>query len=181
MWVVASGDAARRVQGALNAQGRSLLTYDFGEGEDLQLFAPRGPARAAPLPPLARLTSGVNLIGYRIERPTLGQVQVTLYWWAARSPDQSYTVFTQLLDSDGVLVAGHDGPPANGSALTHTWLPGHVYEDTHYIELPVNLPPGTYRVVAGMYDFNLNRLVATGPDASIFEDNAVPLGEIELP
>jgi hypothetical protein len=32
-----------------------------------------------------------------------------------------------------------------------------------------------------MYDFNLRRLVATGPDASIFEDNAVPLGEIELP
>jgi hypothetical protein len=31
-----------------------------------------------------------------------------------------------------------------------------------------------------MYDFNLNRLVATGPDASMFEDNAVPLGEIEL-
>jgi hypothetical protein len=31
-----------------------------------------------------------------------------------------------------------------------------------------------------MYDVNLNRLVATGPDASVFRDRAVPLGEIEL-
>jgi hypothetical protein len=188
VWVVASGDAAGRVQGALDARGRTLLTYDFGEGDDLQLFAPQRPARVVPLPPLARLTSGVNLIGYTIKHPArdhlqapFGGLQVTLYWWAARSPDQSYTVFTQVLDSDGVLVAGHDSPPADGTALTQTWVPGHVYEDTHYIELPVDLPPGTYRVVAGMYDFNLNRLVATGPDSSIFEDNAVPLEEIELP
>jgi hypothetical protein len=130
---------------------------------------------------VARLTSGANLIGYKIERPVLNQLRVTLYWWAARSPSQSYTVFTQVLDNEGGIVAGHDSPPANGTALTQTWAVGRVYEDTHLIQLPDDLPPGTYRVVAGMYDFNLNRLVATGPDASIFEDNAVPLGELELP
>lgn len=188
VWVVASGDAADRVRGTLDARGRTLLTYDFAEGGDLQLFAPRGRGTVVPLPPLARLSSGVNLVGYTIERPTLdhpqapfGGLQVTLYWWAARSPNQSYTVFTQVLDSDGLLVAGHDSLPAEGMSLTHTWLPGRVYQDTHLIELPAGLPGGTYRVVAGMYDFNLNRLVATGPDALIFEDNAVPLGEIKLP
>ncbi len=180
IWVVTSGDAARRVQGVLNAWGRPLLTYDFGEGGELQLFAPRRQAGVVPLPPVARLASGANLVGYTVERPAWGQVRVTLYWWAARAPSQSYTVFTQVLDSDGDLVAGHDSLPADGDAPTHTWVTGRVYADTHLIELPGDLPPGTYRVVAGMYDFNLNRLVATGPDASIFEDNAVPLGEIEL-
>ncbi len=181
VWVVTSGEAADRVQGALDAWGNSLLTYEFGEGGELQLFAPRIPGGISPLPPMARLTSGVNLIGYTIERPAWDQLQVTLYWWAARSPSQSYTVFTQVLDGEGNLVAGHDSSPADGATPTHTWVPGHVYADTHLIELPLNLPPGTYRVVAGMYDFNLRRLVATGPDASIFEDNAVPLEEIELP
>jgi hypothetical protein len=181
IWVVTSGEAAGRVQGALDAWGRSLLTYEFGEGGELQLFAPRVPGGVSPLPPMARLTSGVNLIGYTIERPAWDQLQVTLYWWAARSPSQSYTVFTQVLDGEGNLVAGHDSSPADGAAPTHTWVPGHVYADTHLIELPLNLPPGTYRVVAGMYNFNLRRLVATGPDASIFKDNAVPLEEIELP
>jgi hypothetical protein len=181
VWVVASGEAAGRVQSALNAWGRSMLTYDFGDGGELQLFAPRLRGEITPLPPIARLASGANLIGYTTERPAWDQVQVTLYWWAARPPNQSYTVFTQVLDGEGGLVAGHDSRPANGEAPTHTWVPDHVYADTHLIELPVDLPPGTYQVVAGMYDFNLRRLVATGPDASIFEDNAVPLGEIELP
>jgi hypothetical protein len=181
VWVVASGEAAGRVQGALNAWGRSMLTYDFGDGGELQLFAPRLRGEITPLPPIARLASGANLIGYTIERPAWDQMQVTLYWWAARSPNQSYTVFTQVLDSEGGLIAGHDSRPANGDAPTQTWIPGRVYADTHLIELPTGLPPGTYRVVAGMYDFNLRRLVATAPDASTFENNAVPLGEIELP
>ena len=145
------------------------------------MFAPHVRGGVAPLPPMARLTSGANLIGYTIERPAWDQLQVTLYWWAARTPSQSYTVFTQVLDSEGNLVVGHDSSPADGAAPTHTWVPGHVYVETHIIELPLNLPPGTYHVVAGMYDFNLRRLVATGPDASIFENNAVPLEEIELP
>ena len=181
IWVVATGDAAGRVQRALNGQGNNLLTYDFGEGGELQLFAPYRQAGAAPLPPVARLTSGANLIGYAVDRPVWGQVRVTLYWWAARTPNQSYTVFTQILDDEGNLVAGHDSLPADGIAPTQSWVPGRVYADTHLIELPEGLPLGTYRVVAGMYDFNLKRLTATGPDASIFEDNAVPLGEIELP
>ena len=180
IWVVTSGDAARRVQGVLNAWGRPLLTYDFGEGGELQLFAPQRQAGVVPPPPVARLASGANLVGYTVEGPVWGQLRVTLYWWAARAPSQSYTVFTQVLNSDGDLVTGHDSLPADGEAPTHTWVTGRVYADTHLIELPGDLPPGTYRVVAGMYDFNLNRLVATGPDASMFEDNAVPLGEIEL-
>jgi hypothetical protein len=181
VWVIASGEAAGRVQRALDGQGSSLLTYDFAEGGELQLFAPRGRARAVPLPPVARLTSGANLIGYAVERPSRGQLEVTLYWWAGRTPNQSYTVFSQVLDDQGNLVAGHDGLPVDGAAPTQTWVPGRVYADTHLIELPEGLPPGRYQVVVGMYDFNLRRVLAVGPDGSVFGDYAVPLGEIELP
>lgn len=180
-WVVASGEDASRVERTLDARGRWLLTYDFGEGEELQLFAPHRRGEAVPLPPVARLASGVNLIGYTLGRPVRGQVHVTLYWWAAGAPTQSYTVFTQVLDNEGNFVAGHDSLPANGAAPTQTWVTGRVYADTHLIELPDGLPPDTYQVVAGMYDFNLNRLIATGPDAVFFPGRAVPLGEIELP
>ncbi len=179
VWVVAGGEAAGRVERALNAQGRPLLAYDFGEGGTLELFGVRG--GAASLPPVARLTSGTNLIGYTVERSGRGQVRVTLYWWAAGAPTQSYTVFAHVLNADGEFVAGHDSFPVNGTVPTQTWVPGRVYADTHLIQLPDDLPPGTYRVVAGMYDFDLTRLIATGPDGSIFRNRAVPLGEIELP
>ncbi len=178
VWVIATGDAAGRVESALKARGQSLLTYNFDQ-DVLQLFASRG--RAVPLLPPARLANAANLIGYTIERPARYQVRITLYWWAAGTPPQSYTVFTQVLDADGNLVGGHDSFPANGAAPTETWVTGRVYADTHLIQLPVDLPPGSYRLVAGMYDFNLRRVAATGPDALIFRDSAVPLGEIELP
>ncbi len=178
VWVVATGDAAGRVERTLNAQGQPLLTYDF-EQDVLQLFASRG--RAVPLPPPARLANAANLIGYTLDRPARYQVRVTLYWWAAGTPTQSYTVFTHVVDADGNLVAGHDSFPANGAAPTETWVTGRVYADVHLIQLPADLPPGSYRLVAGMYDFNLRRVAATGPDALIFRDRAVPLGEIELP
>jgi len=181
VWVVTSGEAAGRVERSLDARGRWLLAYDFGEGGSLQLFAPQGRGQVVPMPPVARLANGVNLIGYRLERPARNQLQVTLYWWAAGTPTQSYTVFTQVLDSDGTLVAGHDSVPLDGAAPTQSWTTGRVYADAHLIELPDGLPPGTYRVMAGMYNFNLTRLVATGPDAVSFPGRAVPLGEIELP
>jgi hypothetical protein len=185
-WVVASppaagqtGDATGRMQQTLNGLGRWLLVYDFGNGEQLRLFTARGDA--APLPPVARLSSGANLVGYRLEVPERGKLLVTLYWWATGVPTQNYTVFTQVLDSEGKLVAGHDSVPANGTAPTHTWLIGRVYADAHLIELPPGLTPAAYHVVAGMYDLNLTRLIATGENAVPFPNRAVPLGKVTLP
>ncbi len=185
-WVISSppaagqtGDAAARVQQELSSLGRWLLEYDFGNGVRLRLFTARG--GATPLPPVARLSSGANLIGYRLQVPERGKLLVTLYWWADGVPTQNYTVFTQVLDGADKLVGGHDGVPVNGTAPTHTWLAGRVYADAHLIELPPGLAPGTYHVVTGMYDLNLNRLTATGLNAALFPDSAVPLGNVVLP
>jgi hypothetical protein len=130
---------------------------------------------------VARLSNGVNLIGYTLRPLNRSELAVTLYWLASGTPPQSYTVFTQVLDGEGQLVAGHDSFPANGETPTETWIVGRVYPDTHLIKLPDGLAAGTYQVVAGMYDFNLTRVVATGANAQPFQDRAVPLGQIPLP
>jgi hypothetical protein len=178
VWVFTSGQDAGRVEQSLEAQGSWLLTYDFAEEGELRLYATRGDL--AFLPPVARLANGANLVGYSVERLARDQLQITLYWWALVRPRQSYTVFTQVLDAEGDLVAGQDGFPVNGSAPTQSWTEGRVYVDTHVIQLPGDLPRGTYRLVTGMYDFNGVRVVATGPGATIFDAKAVPLGEIRL-
>jgi hypothetical protein len=167
------------VERALEVQGRSLLAFGFGADHELQLFASE--AVSAPLPPVARLANGTNLIGYTVERIPGNQISVILYWWATATPSQSYTVFTQVLDSEGNFVAGHDSFPAEGAAPTESWGAGQVTLDRHTIELPDGLPSGTYRVVAGMYNFDLIRVIATGPDATPFRGRAIPLGEITLP
>jgi hypothetical protein len=173
LWWVTDSSAPRR------SLGRVLLDYSFGEGQQLQLLTRRGGLAAAPPP--SRLANGINLIGHTVAKIAPGFVQVTLYWYCGAPPGQSYTVFTQLLDAEGNFVAGHDSFPANGTAPTHTWQTGRVYADTHVIELPRDVPAGTYRLVAGMYDFNAQRVFAGRPEGGQFENSAIPLGDLRLP
>ncbi len=78
------------------------------------------------------------------------RLEVTLYWQALRPMETSYTAFVHLLDETGTLVAQRDRPPAGYP--TAVWRPGEVVVDTFVIELPPDLPPGTYRLQTGFYD-----------------------------
>lgn len=100
---------------------------------------------------------------------------VTLQWRATGPTEVPLTVFTQLLDRSGRLVAQHDGPPAEGLRPTHDWRPGEVITDQHVISLPADLPPGTYRLIVGLYDTQTGqRVPAPGPD------NAIPVTEVNV-
>jgi hypothetical protein len=75
----------------------------------------------------------------------------TLYWQAEAEININYTVFVQLLNQMGQVVAQVDQPPRAGAAPTTTWLPGEVLVDPYTLTLP-NLPPGVYRLIAGLYN-----------------------------
>lgn len=128
---------------------------------------------AGPAPTAARYEtaflfgSAIRLTGFDLKPDALagsGTVKpgdgltVTLVWQAEADPGQAYTVFTQLLDSGGKLVAQHDGPPAAGRSPTSGWLPGDRVADEHRIELPKELAPGDYTLIAGLYDAAGQRL-----------------------
>ena len=81
-----------------------------------------------------------------------------------------------MLNSDGQLVANHDGFPGNGRFPTSAWLPGITIPDTHTIALPPDLPAGEYLLKAGLYAPDTGqRLAATAADGTIPEDNAILL------
>jgi mannosyltransferase len=79
-------------------------------------------------------------------------VQMALSWQTDAPLSTRYKVFVQLLNGDGVLVAQHDSEPVGDSAPTNTWEPNRVYTDLHGIVIPVNLPAGEYRLIAGLYN-----------------------------
>ena len=58
-------------------------------------------------------------------------VEAILYWQADEAVGSSYTVFTQLFDADGSLVAQQDNLPVEGLAPTNTWTPGAVIRDPY--------------------------------------------------
>ena len=79
------------------------------------------------------------------------ELKVTLYWQAQAEIDVEYTVFVQLLDASGQVVAQIDQPPQGGAAPTTTWLPGEVLTDPYQLTLPT-LSPGDYRLIGGLYN-----------------------------
>ena len=177
VWLLTSRPGGQAAPGPVDEWGPAHLTYHFANGYRLKLFCADGDRPA----PLARLANGVQLIGYRVEQPSRNHVSITLYWWAVNVPAQDYTVFTQVLDENGRFVSGHDGTPVGGSAPTHAWQAGHVYADTHLIELGGDLPAGRYRAVAGMYDAIMTRVGAQSPDGQPWPDDAIDLATIALP
>jgi len=89
-----------------------------------------------------------------------------LYWQADQSVDTSYTVFTQLLDSAGRIVAQQDNVPVMGLAPTDTWQPGVIVRDPYRLEIPASAAPGLYELQIGLYNA-AGRLPVTLPGGTV--------------
>ncbi|MDQ7030687.1 MAG: hypothetical protein Q9O62_13355 [Ardenticatenia bacterium] len=74
-----------------------------------------------------------------------------LAWRAERPLKRLYTFFVHLVGPDGQLVAQHDRPPEGGFYPTTAWDPGEVVQDTYVLEVPKDVLPGVYRLIAGAY------------------------------
>ena len=87
------------------------------------------------------------------------EFDVVLYWEAQRSPEDDYVLFVHLVDGEGRVVAGHDGPPLDGRYPTSAWLPGEIVPDARHLVLDSDAPAGAYWLRVGMYRWpSLERL-----------------------
>jgi len=109
------------------------------------------------------------------------QQSVTLNWQATAPFETDYTVFIQAWDvKTNQYVTGFDGPPVQGDYPTSLWAPGEIIVDTHPLDL-TPLPPGTYNLIAGLYNpATGDRLPAFGPHGPL-PDYAVTLGQLQIP
>jgi hypothetical protein len=137
--------------------------------------------------PLAyNLDNKAYLLGYEIE-PLQAQpgetVRLTLYWQAGFVGDKNYTVFTHVIDQEGRMWAGQDNWPRQGQFPTSLWLAGEFITDVFDVELPGDIPPGSYRIEVGMYLLEtMERLTVLGKDGQLVGGSVVLTGfEIEAP
>lgn len=93
-----------------------------------------------------------RLVGFTYSPETL---EVHLVWQAEAAAAISYTVFVQLIDADGRVVAQSDSVPSDGTRPTTGWRAGEYIQDRHTLRLNSNFTNdhviGT-RLIAGMYD-----------------------------
>ena len=118
-----------------------------------------------------RLGDVATLVGANLEpepadlKPSTS-LTVTLVWRAEDTPPDSYHVFLHLLGPEGALVAQSDGVPADWARPTTGWLPGEIIADVRALALPIDAPPGTYTLSAGLYVPGGERLTSSeGSDA----------------
>lgn len=161
--------------------GEAKGTYNTGK---LQI---QEPDRRFQLPPGASIPvhSGVpevsagglmSLLGYDFpQRLTAGQLfPVELYWRATTPLSVSYKISVQLLDANGRLVTQHDGIPGDWGRPTMGWLPGEIIADSHPLDIPVALPPGSYSIIVAVYQ------EATGERLAVHQMDGQPADVISL-
>jgi len=122
----------------------------------------------------ASFAGEIELLGYEATRQE-GALAVALHWQCLHPPGDDYTVFVHLLDASDQVVAQHDGQPLGGTYPTSVWDAGEIVADQHLLTLPVDRPPGDYRLRAGLY------LLETGQRLQVEGDgDSVELGPVEL-
>jgi hypothetical protein len=181
----ASGGPASLTARWLDATGRPIADpLALGSLVVQPLGAAMTAAPEIPRPVTATLGGELALLGSNLPAtaPPGASLGLTLYWQAHATPPTSYSTLVHLLDGAGNVVAQADGPPAGGSRPTTSWRPGEVIPDTRRLDLPADLPPGDYTVLAGLYDAGDSaypRLPAT-VDGARREDGRVPLGTLAV-
>lgn len=133
---------------------QNYLARRVWDNDHIIYFAPRFPAGQT-IPHQSSVRLGEHLVwrGYELVEspPEHHRLNLRVYWQADAPPDGNYTVFTQLLDSRGRLVAGWDSQPLGGYFPTGQWPANQIITDVVQFPLPDDLPAGEYTLVTGMY------------------------------
>ncbi|MCS7285815.1 MAG: glycosyltransferase family 39 protein [Anaerolineae bacterium] len=108
-----------------------------------------------------------------------GHLLLTLYWEALGSASEPYKIFLHLVAPDGRVLAQADSFPQGGTLPTTAWIKGERLLDKLKLALPPDLPPGLYRLIAGMYDPDSGKRVPV-IKGDVALDHVV-LGLMELP
>jgi hypothetical protein len=178
VWILPTGPEQNALHNTISNRGELLATYNFEGIGALSLYTFR--PNPFPLIPPARFIGGIELLDYQTQVED-DVVKIALYWRALNPQTQNLKVFTQLLNAAGEQVAGHDSVPRNGSAPVTGWPVEVVQADSHRIEIPPDLPPGEYTVIAGLYNNFNERIQSMDPAGVGYPNRAVPLETLRLP
>jgi len=107
-------------------------------------------------------------------------VLYTVGWSALRPLGHYYSVYFQVLTQDFKRVAGQDKLISRWLYPSTLWRRDEVIPDSYLLPLPGDLPPGAYRLAAGMYVFVEQPLPAFAPSGEKF-GGAATIGWIKVP
>jgi hypothetical protein len=119
--------------------------------------------------PLAVFDTSITLLGAELKQDHASAgdwLRFSLLWQVEQPLEVDLTVFTQLLGPDGQVWGQHDNQPGGGWYGVPLWPPNQPVVDNYAFQLDPNTPPGTYRLITGLYhtDTLKRSLTQTGAD-----------------
>ena len=148
----------------------NTVIYDTRTLEVLLNRPPSAPIPAAAVASAFRFGAHITLDAYQAALED-GELNLALYWQTDAALNPDYQVFVHVVSAQGAAVAQQDAAPAENRYPTSAWLAHTVIEDRH--RLPLDLPPGEYRVYVGLYRLaDLTRLPVT-PASEIVANDAL--------
>jgi hypothetical protein len=102
----------------------------------------------------ATLGNQVQFLGYDLDTVSIrpGQtLHLTLYWQTLAEMEESYTVFTHMLDKENRMWGQKDSMPVRGTLPTCCWVKDEIIADEYEILVQPDAPPGQYVIEIGMY------------------------------
>jgi hypothetical protein len=130
---------------------------------------------------------GARLLGYRIageDRASPGPGDtflLTLYWESLAAMDFDYSVFVHVADAEETIWGQDDGQPVGGTYPTSAWVPGEIVVDQHRLQIDPEAPPGSYRLMTGMYDGSNGQRLTVEGSSDIVDDDRIVLRMLEIP
>jgi len=97
----------------------------------------------------------ISLLGFTIESSEPAhpgeRARLVLTWRADQNVRARYVTFVHLVDAQNRIWAQDDREPMNGWLRTDRWNAGDLTPDRFTLDLPADMPPGEYRITAGLY------------------------------
>ncbi len=94
--------------------------------------------------------------------------------------DRLHKVFLHLRNSAGTIVAQDDHAPCSNSLNEADWRPGDVVVEPYQLTIPADAPPGTYRVVLGLYDADSGRRLPVRTATLPHDAEGVQIGFLQV-
>lgn len=157
LWQDGVVDPEKRVETALEINGFQLGELSFGQIR-LPLYRitqrPLMPIDAVATPVGARFGPNLELVAAWSRREAIAGdlFHAALIWRASDNLSSDDKVFVHVVDAGGTVVFQRDKLPLNELQPMTRWGVGELRRDPYTALVPANLPPGSYRVMIGVYD-----------------------------
>ena len=142
----------------------------------------RGSVQEASAPFRRYVQTGFDLLAYRLGRTVFAPgdaLDLTLYWRAVRPIHDNFQITVSLVDANNGLRTVQSYRRHIGGYPTSRWPRDRYIRDSHRLQIPPSLMPGTYLLVVELWQCEVASpgVCQTARRLAFFDERGAPVGD----